>query len=459
LGIANLSAVLSSQGHICDVLIQNAEGRNFLKKIKILCPDIIAFSCSTGRQVWANRISGEIKNFLNVLTIMGGIHPTIYRDEAIEEEHIDIICVGEGEYPLLELANRREKKQDITDIRNLWVKAGKATFRNDLRELNDINSLPFPDRSLYYKYSYNRNIPVKRFISTIGCPFLCSFCQNHLLQELYKNKGAYIRRKAVERVISEVLYVKERYPLELVHFSDDIFAIDKSWLEDFSRSYKKIIRLPFNCNTRISCLDEDTVRLLKESGCHAVSFGLESGNDFLRNKIVLKGISNEEILEKTAILKKYKIKILTSNMIALPQESIANAYETVQLNRRIRADYMRIFVARPYKGTELFEYGKSHRLLHNRALDAKNFETLDNVYFKTNCENEFKNLRYLFYLIVKFPALEKISRILIELPFSKIYKLLFFITNTIQEKSYFKVRFSKGVFLCLSIIKGYGRHY
>jgi radical SAM superfamily enzyme YgiQ (UPF0313 family) len=220
-----------------------------------------------------------------------------------------------------------------------------------------------------------------------------------------------------------------------------------------------MIRLPFNCNIRISCLDEGIVKLLKASGCHAVTFGLESGNEFLRNRIKLKNTTNEEILEKAAILKKYKIKILTCNMIALPQESIGNAYETIRLNRKMKANYVRIFLVKPFKGTELFNYGERNHLLDEKAFDSKNFEALDNIYFKTNYGREFRNLRYLFYLIIKFSILEKFSHILIKLPLTKMYKFLFLITTIIQEQRFCKVRFSKGSLLCLRLIKGYGKHY
>ncbi|HTZ10789.1 MAG TPA: hypothetical protein VMD04_00220, partial [Candidatus Margulisiibacteriota bacterium] len=159
------------------------------------------------------------------------------------------------------------------------------------------------------------------------------------------------------------------------------------------------------------------------------------------------------------ILRKCKIKILTTNMIALPKESISNAYETVQLNRKIKADYTRIFLAKPYKGTKLFEYGERNLLLGEKAFDSKNFEALDSIYFKTDHEREFKNLRYLFYLIVKFPVLERPSRTLIKLPLTEMYSFLFFVTTIIQEQKFYKMRFFKGLLLSLRLIKGYGKHY
>ena len=261
------------------------------------------------------------------------------------------------------------------------------------------------------------------------------------------------------RSVNEILYVKRQYPLELVHFSDDIFALDKSWLEDFSVRYKKMIDLPFNCNVRISHIDEDTVKLLSAAGCNAVTFGLESGNEFLRNKIILKNTTNRDIIEKAALLKKYAIKILTSNMIALPHENISNVYETIQLNRRIGVDYIRIYLTKPFKGTRIFEYGQKNHLLNDKAYNCDSFEHLDNVYFKIGREREFKNLRYLFYLVIRLPVLEGVSRLLIKLPLTRAYEILFFITTVIQEQRFFRVRFFKGIILSLRLMKGFGKHF
>jgi len=459
LGVANLSAVLKSEGHACDVLIQNVEGRNFFKKIADFKPRVIAFSCTTGRHVWANRIAGEIKKTLDVVSIMGGMHPTTCPEEAIRQTYIDSICIGEGEYPLLDLVNGIQQKKDITTIKNLWVKQDNKTYRNEIRVLNDINSLPYPDRGIFFKYAYNRAIPVKRFMSGVGCPFSCSFCQNPVLMNLYKGKGNFVRRKEVPRIIAEISHVKENYPLELVHFSDDIFVLNKDWLAEFSKHYKKAIGLPFNCNARLSCLDDDAIRILKETGCHAVGCGLESGNEYLRNTILSKNSSNNEIIEKVALLKKYKIKVITGNMIALPHEQIADAYETIRLNRKIGTTYIRVFTAKPFKGTALFEYGRRHNLLNENALNENNYSNLDNIYFKTPHEKEFKNIRYLFYLFMKFPFLEHFSGILVQLPLSKVYKLVFFITSALQEKQCFRVGLLKGLWFGIRMVKGCSKHY
>ena len=459
LGVANLSAVLKANGHICDVLVQSAEGKDFFNKIKAINPQIAAFSCATGAHVWANKVAGEVKKINNAVTIMGGMHPTIYSEESIKEENIDIICIGEGEYPLLDLANNLEKGSAITGIQNLWVKKENRVYKNDLRNLNDVNSLPFPDRGLYYKYDYNCLMTAKRFISSLGCPFHCSFCQNTVLIKKFKGKGVFIRKKNVDRVIKEVLLIKEKYPLDLVHFSDDIFALDKSWLREFSQKFKKQVNLPFNCNIRISCADKETIELLSQAGCHAVTFGLESGNEFLRNEIISKNIVNEEIIEKSSILKDSGIKILTSNMIVLPNETIDNAYETIHLNRKIRVDYTRIFIAKPFKGTKLFEYGEENGLLEPHVYSTESFENLDNTFFKNEHKKELLNLRYLFREIIRHPALEPLSRFLIKLPLSGLYKIIFFYNRVIQEQRFFKVNFFRGIRIAFKLRGGFGKKF
>lgn len=146
-------------------------------------------------------------------------------------------------------------------------------------------------------------------------------------------------------------------------------------------------------------------------------------------------------------------------MLALPHETISNAYQTIRLNRKIAVDYIRIFMTKPFKGTELFEYGRKNCLLDDRAFSDRSYEDLSNIYFKTDYEREFKNLRYLFYIIVKFSAIESLFRFLIKLPFGRIYKFLFFITTAVQEKQFFRMRFFKGVSLGLSIAKGSGKHF
>src|SRR5262245_65196807 len=143
-------------------------------------------------------------------------------------EGIDISCQGEGELAMLELAEALEHDQDVTKIRNLHVKTRNGTVhRNELRPAVPLDELPFPDRELYYKYAFLRDMPMKRFISSMGCPYPCTFCHEPVIRAMYRSetKSDYVRRKSVRRVVDEIKYIAKRYPLKHVHFSDDFFFI------------------------------------------------------------------------------------------------------------------------------------------------------------------------------------------------------------------------------------------
>jgi radical SAM superfamily enzyme YgiQ (UPF0313 family) len=223
-GIANLSGILKANGHETDLLLVS-HTPDLIGAIKQYDPGLIAFSALTGVHHSIEKLAVTIKRQLNIPIIVGGPHPT-YSPEMIFGDGIDIICQGEGELAMLELAEALEHNRDVTKIRNLHVKTRNGTVhRNDLRPAVPLDELPFPDRELYYKYPFLRDMPMKRFISSMGCPYPCTFCHEPVIRDLYKKntQSEYVRRKSVARAVAEIKYIKDRYPLKHVHFSDDLF--------------------------------------------------------------------------------------------------------------------------------------------------------------------------------------------------------------------------------------------
>ena len=179
-GKMSISAVLKEAGHDCDVLIEPAE-KNLMESIKKVRPDIVAFSATTGVHTWALAKAKEIKENFNVLTLLAGSHAT-YFPQALEDENLDFICIGEGEEAIVELLNNLEKNEDVTNIKNIWAKKDNKIYQNPIRPLiQDLDALPFPDRGLYYKrYSFLRDQQSRDFVFMRGCPFPCAFCYNQI---------------------------------------------------------------------------------------------------------------------------------------------------------------------------------------------------------------------------------------------------------------------------------------
>ncbi len=431
LGSMIISAVIKKHGHECDLFIQREE-RDFIKAVKESSPDIVGFSFMTGYHHWVLETAKRIKEELGVPIILGGTHPTFF-PEIIEKSEIDIICLGEGEYATLELMDALDTKEDYTKIKNLHVKKNGKIFKNELCPLiEDLDQLPFPDRELFYKYHSLRNTRSKDFLTGRGCPYSCSFCFNQVYRRMYQGKGKYTRTLSAERVIEEIKTIKERYFLETVTLGADTFIRDPEWLFPFLDKYRKEIGLPFNCSARADLVTEEMARKLKDAGCYAVCFGLESANEYLRNKLLKKRISNEQIIKAANLFKRYSILFSTFNMLGIPGERVEDAIETAKFNVRIGSKAAWSAVLQLYPGTEIFKYAKEKGIV-DESLSLGNFNYLfheRNVLNQKNI-NELVNLQKFFYLITNWPWTIPIVRRLIKLPPNRLFLLFHLLSSAL----------------------------
>ena len=106
-------------------------------------PDIIGLSCIECTYELGTEILKSIRHYCNVPMIVGGIFATFAPEEIIAEDCVDMVCVGEGEYALVELWTKMEGKQDITSVQNMWVKKDGKIFRNGIRRPVNLDELPF----------------------------------------------------------------------------------------------------------------------------------------------------------------------------------------------------------------------------------------------------------------------------------------------------------------------------
>ena len=405
LGTMILSGILKREGHVVDLLIDPKRAK-LLQAIEAFNPDIIGMYTTSGSHGWVLETAKIIKKNSDVMILLGGPHPTFF-PEIIKEDAIDVICIGEADEAISELAVCIDNHQDVAGIKNLWIKVDGVVQQNPLRPLlTDLDSLPAPDRALYYKYSILRKSPSKHFISGRGCPFNCSFCCNRAYKTLYQNLGPMVRRPSPEKICREIQEVKRNYPLKSVRFDDEVFLLQPDWLLDFLDQYKQQVNLPFSCLIRADLLTEQLARAMKKAGCYIAYFGVESGNDEIRNHILGKGVDRDQIIYSAGLLRRNKIKIGTFNMVGMPGETFENAWETVRLNQIIRSDQPWCSIIQPYPGTELEENAKKAGYLDcNYGVND-----LQQSYFNdsviTNPDSpKLVVLQKLFYLAVKFPCL------------------------------------------------------
>jgi anaerobic magnesium-protoporphyrin IX monomethyl ester cyclase len=379
LGLMHISAMLKEHGHEVEAVDLKREESNLLDSVKRIAPQVIAFSAVTGPHKKLLDSARAIKRDLDVITLFGGPHPTFF-PEFIEEEGVDVICVGEGEYPTLELITALEKDEDFKDIANLWVKHEGQVYRNPPRPfVEDLDNLPWPDRDIFNAFPELHVADTRYFMGGRGCPYNCTFCFNHIAKQVAE--GRYVRWRSEKDLIRELEHVKRNYGMRFANFQDDTFILKRTWVKNFSALYRDRIGVPFLCHVRANLVDVEVSQFLASAGCVHVGMGLESGNDYLRNIVLDKGVSREQLINACQVLHDSDITISTQNMFGVPFETIDTVLDTIALNIACRPERTNLFFYVPYPRTRLAEIAVEEGFYNRNILD--DIPNLFNVEFSS----------------------------------------------------------------------------
>jgi anaerobic magnesium-protoporphyrin IX monomethyl ester cyclase len=428
-GIMHISALLKQEGHRTSLAVAIEEDpAEVALRLK---PDVVGYTVYTGTQNYYLDLNHQIKAQLpGVFSIFGGPHPTFF-PEMIEHEGVDGICVGEGEYATLDLLNALQAGAEITGLPNWHFKLNGEIVRNPVRPLltsEQLDELPFPDRALLYNvHPASRRNKIRPFITGRGCPYSCTYCFNKAYRDLYRGLGKAMRRRSVEDVIREIKAVRKQYPLEFITFMDDTFILNRQWLQEFAVRYKAKVDLPFWCQVRADLVTDEMMALFKDAGCVSVSFGLEAGNDQLRNAILKRDMSRKQILEASRIFRRHGIAFMTNNMLGLPTGSLETDFETLELNVQCRPSYANVFLFQPYPKTELGEWACREGWMTG-SFDDLSGSVSDDTILRFGSESEkhqIENLQKLFALAVEFPFLVSLVKLLIKLPRNRLFWLVY----------------------------------
>jgi anaerobic magnesium-protoporphyrin IX monomethyl ester cyclase len=332
--------------------------------IRQLQLDIVGISLRSSYASIARKITERIKKELSLPVIWGGTHPTVAPQDSIGTA--DMICIGEGEYPLLELMEAITASGDFTGIPNIWTRNGQKIIRNDVRPLiEDLDALPFPEYGGSGKYfienetlaegdpvlgTYNLNIMASR-----GCPYHCSYCCNSTFNSLYKGKGPRIRRRTVGNVFDEISALIGKFPkLKRMDFIDEVFAWDKDWTTQFVQRYKKEVNLPFQCAQHPNMVDREILLMLKDAGLERVEIGVQSGSERVRKEFLERPVSDRKLLETANLVHERGLVPFYDFIVDNPFESEEEQRRTLDFMLKLpRPHHLHIFSLKYFPATEM----------------------------------------------------------------------------------------------------------
>ncbi len=366
LGLSYISSILKKSNHHTDLVVLDRRygNKNFKTidaKFATFNPDMICFTAVFSEFEFIGSVADYIKSkYPAIFTLIGGGHVSINPKEEYLNR-FNAICVGEGEYPILELASKFQNQEPYYDIPNLWFKGNGQVIKNLSRSfIENISELPFPDRDMWQEWILRPNSRITVLLGR-GCPFSCTYCCNHKIREVAS--GKYVRLRDVQDIINELNEISEKFPSVNEFFLEiETCGVNPDWLIglcDAICTFNKGFSVPkkFATNLRVfpSIKDEPIFQALKKANFTAISIGLESGSERVRREILNREYSNDDIRRVVRTARKYGIRVGIYNMIGLPGETYDEFLETLAMNQELQPDWHATSIFFPYPGTVLYE--------------------------------------------------------------------------------------------------------
>lgn len=347
-----LLSALAQKHFNAEVGLWVMERDDLSETIKKFHPDLVAFSGITGSHKYYIEAAYRIKKIdRGIKIIVGGPHFTFFPDEIISHDCIDTLCVGEGDDAWVEWLEALVNNGNPNEIRNIVTRENMSRVLTASKSVNpafmrgrktNLDDLPFMDRSLVYDnteflYRYKRTIMASR-----GCPFRCTYCFEHQWNEMYhgiENAGAIRRLYSVDRLLSELEEVVSRYDTRFVKFYDDVFPPfpsqkEREWHKEFCEEYPKRIGLPFHVLTRCDLVVDllenyglDVLMDWKKAGIASVSMSIESGNQFIRDNVILRNMTKVDIEKAFAHAWKIGLPTFSNTILGIPAPILSKPEE------------------------------------------------------------------------------------------------------------------------------------
>lgn len=366
LGLAWLAAWLERDGHQVQILDAHAEGLSADDVPGRVAErgsfDLIGLTATTPLIRNALEIVRRVKVASPTTRIvLGGVHPTVLPEEVLAEPAVDVVVRGEGEVTLGELAG--EKPLDQVDGISYRVD-GRIIHNRDRALIADLDSLPLPAYHLLPMSKYRpaagaaKRTPATSMLATRGCPGRCTFC--------YRIFGNRLRCRSGQRVAEEVKHLQEKYGIKEICFYDDTFTAVRKQVRAFCRAVLDMkLDLTWSCFTRVDTYDEDTFRLMKESGCHQVMCGVEAASpSILKN--INKRIDLEQVSFAVRSMQRLGLEVRCAFMLGNPGETEETLRENIRYAIQLEPDLVQFNITTPFPGTEMFHWAEENDCLLSR---------------------------------------------------------------------------------------------
>lgn len=352
LGLGSLSAYIRKHNNvdveIIDARFLGANPHSVYSLIEKANPQLLGISLLVDEaSKWTDELLRLVRRtYPQIPIVLGGYFPSLLPEIVLRKfTQVDTLILGEGERTLSEYIFAIQKKTSWKGIPGIAYKEGDEIVFSTARELiENLDELPFADRYLANNDGREMEVMLE---GTRGCPFSCSFCAVHPFYK--RSTGSKLRLRSAESIFAEINMLCHKYPfLQCFRFVDPDFIspYTQERAATFAELMKGNIReIHFMMDTRISSIREnlDLLQRLQHIGLKRLYLGIESGSNRILRKM-RKGISREETIEGTALLRELGMDYSYGFMMITPWTLEEDIEENVDLLQKIgRIEFRSLF--------------------------------------------------------------------------------------------------------------------
>jgi len=374
-----LAQVASVLKHVSDIQVIDANalelGWGELEEQMPEC-DAVIFQSAAGLITHDMKVADIAKRKFgkNVKTILiETVLAPIYPERMLEDfMNLDIIVRGQPEVIIPDIV--KNMRSNLKDIKGIAFKDahGKIVTTGFADIVSSLDELPFMAYDLFpmdrYSIGYldlpfhEKLVPGIRIRTTRDCPYACPFCI--IGSSKWRGYDRKWKAMSLERALSELEYVVDKYKIHGFFFWDETFTLDQSRAEKICDGIiKKNLNLEWRCLTRIDCINQRLLEKMAEAGCRLIEYGIESGDPSVR-KDMHKNFSNQEAIDVIKQTKDAGIKANCDLIVGMPWDDKNTLHRTFELAKKLDADNIHLAMAFPYPKTQLYDIAERENLLN-----------------------------------------------------------------------------------------------
>ncbi len=392
LSIFYIGAMLEKKGFEVEYVDGRFDNPNRVFDLIKTNPLCVGVSAMTGVQLLeAQRILKQTKAINpEICTVLGGVHPSLLPYQCINEESVDVVCVRDGEYTMVELLNKLKSGDSLESVDGILWKEGAKVIQNKERPLSNLDDLPTPltkKTKRYYKVAAEAG--QVRILSSRGCPHKCGFCFN----QVYNFRRW--RAMSIEKFEEELQLLTSELGIDNIILGDDNIGKNMGRLQHIC-DLLRAKGLTWHTGIRCDYMSEDLTRMLDEAGCRSVFLGVESGSDRILSDIIDKQYQNgvDDIRTCAKNLSKTSISGMYSFMCGTPTETRQELKMSMQLadwiaktDKKARISF---YVYAPYPGTRMYQAA-----IREEFIEPKTIEEWSRVTLSSGRVPMMENLYYI----------------------------------------------------------------